>query len=194
MDAVGHVVCAPHSDATFLRLVGQILIVGVRIAYCFDVYKQQLGFWISFQMSNKNVDLVQTYAINLGNPHPDGKEGVGRGRIGTPCCSSNNVIISRGILPSIIFISNDIEKANILLRLLGSVVVLSNNIASTFVHAVIPPLRRRPSSFFDNDDDIAFWTRFGHTGGGRAGNSRYAPRGVLRPRPVRPLQACEGDR
>jgi hypothetical protein len=27
MDAVGHVVCAPHSDATFLRLVGQILIV-----------------------------------------------------------------------------------------------------------------------------------------------------------------------
>lgn len=164
----------------------------VRIALLRCV-KQQLGFWISFQMRNKNVDLVQTYAINLGNPHHDGKEGVGRGRIGTPCCSSNNVIISRGILPSIIFISDDIEKANILLRFLGIVVVLSNNIASTFVHAVIPPLLRRPSSFFDNDD-IAFWTRLGHTGGGRAGNSRYAPRGVLRPRPVRPLQAGEGDR
>ena len=41
MDAVGLVVCTPHSDATFLRLVGQILIVGSenRIA---SMCKQQL--------------------------------------------------------------------------------------------------------------------------------------------------------
>jgi hypothetical protein len=34
MDAVGLVVCTPHSDATFLRLVGQILIVT-----CFDAVR-----------------------------------------------------------------------------------------------------------------------------------------------------------
>jgi NADPH-dependent 7-cyano-7-deazaguanine reductase QueF-like protein len=108
-------------------------------------------------------DVAWREATNLKITHNNGKESVGRGRIGTPCCSSN-VIISRGILLSIIIInSNDIYKINLLRRFLGSL----HNTASTIVHnIIILPLHHPSSVIFNNN--ITFWTRFRYTRGRRA--------------------------